>query len=71
MPFFARRKLEPKLAVASFSHDGVTLARVKRKSRWLPIWHIVFVVYLAFVIRLVSMAEIGPAAYANLITNAR
>lgn len=50
-------------ALASFNHDGLELARVRRKSRYLPVWHIIFFIYLAMVIRLVVAADIGTAGY--------
>lgn len=50
-------------SVLSFNHDGLEIARTRRTARWLPIWHIIFFIYLALLIRLVAMAEVGPAAY--------
>lgn len=49
----------------SFNHDGLEIARVRHERRWLPVWHIVFFIYLGLVIRLVTMTEIGPAGYAQ------
>ena len=52
-------------SVVSFNHDGLEIARSRRSTRWLPMWHIIFFVYLGLLIRLISMAEAGPAAYAH------
>lgn len=49
--------------VLSFNHDGLEIARVRSNRRWLPVWHIVFFVYVALLIRLITIAQIGPAAY--------
>lgn len=49
--------------VLSFSHDGLAIARVKSNRRWLPIWHIIFFVYVALLIRLVIIADMGPGGY--------
>lgn len=54
-------------AVVSFNHDGLEVARVKSTKRWLPVWHIIFFVYLALLIRLVVMADMGPSGYAQRI----
>lgn len=59
-----RRRLSGAATVISFNHDGLELARVRKKNRWLPIWHFIFVIYLGLIIRLVTMAEAGPASYA-------
>lgn len=53
--------------VLSFNHDGLEIARVRNDRRWLPLWHIAVFIYLAMVIRLIVIADIGPAAYANRI----
>ena len=52
-------------SVLSFNHDGLEVARVKNERRWLPIWHIAVFIYLALLIRLIAIADVGPAAYAN------
>jgi len=54
-------------SVLSFNQDGLEIARVKkrRKVPWLPVWHLVFIVYLGLLIRLIAMADLGPAAYGN------
>lgn len=52
-------------AVLSFNHDGIEIARVRNERRWLPLWHISVFLYLAMLIRLVTIADIGPASYAN------
>jgi len=49
--------------VLSFNQDGLELARVKTGRRWLPIWHIIFFIYVAMLIRLVVMADMGPSGY--------
>lgn len=54
-------------AVLSFNHDGLEIARVRKKNRWLPVWHVIFFVYLVLLIRLIAMADMGPAAYANRV----
>ncbi len=53
-------------SVFSFNHDGLEIARVKRRNRprWMPVWHIVFFIYLIMLIRLVALADVGPAGYA-------
>ncbi len=51
-------------SVLSFNHDGLEIARTKRERRWLPIWHVIFFIYLILLIRLVTMAQIGPGGYA-------
>jgi len=56
-------------SVVSFNHDGLEIARVRNERRWLPLWHIAVFIYLALLIRLVTIAEIGPAAYANRMEN--
>ena len=59
-------------AVLSFNHDGLEIARVKTtRRRWLPLWHIVVVVYLVLLVRMVAVADIGPAGYANRIEEMR
>lgn len=50
-------------AVLSFNHDGLEVARVRNQGRYLPIWHLIFFIYLAMVIRLVVAADIGTAGY--------
>jgi hypothetical protein len=62
---------QPSAAVSSFKHDGLEIARVKNERRWLPVWHIIFFVYLALLVRLVAMADIGPGAYAGRIDDMR
>ena len=52
-------------SVLSFNHDGLEVARAKKSGRWLPVWHIIFFIYIGLLMRLVSMAEVGPAAYGN------
>lgn len=60
---FRGRKIRANATVLSFNHDGMSLARVRKKNRWLPVWHFIFVIYLAMIIRLVAMAEAGPGSY--------
>ena len=72
MSFFRKKRrsggiYKPSAAVLSFNHDGLEIARVKNEKRWLPIWHIIFFVYLALLVRLVAMADIGPGSYAARI----
>lgn len=51
-------------SVLSFNHDGLEIARVRyRRRRWLPIWHIMVFTYLVLLIRLIAVADIGPAGY--------
>ena len=50
--------------VVSFNHDGLEIARVKTGRRWLPYGHLAIFLYLALLIRLVTVADIGPASYA-------
>ncbi|MDF0603605.1 hypothetical protein P1J78_23020 [Psychromarinibacter sp. C21-152] len=50
-------------AVLSFNHDGLEVARVKNRSRHLPLWHFIFFIYLALLIRLVVAADIGTSGY--------
>ena len=50
-------------AVVSFNHDGMEIARVRQNRRWLPLWHIAVFLYLALLIRLITMTDIGPVAY--------
>lgn len=57
--------------VLSFNHDGLQLARVKNNRRWLPLFHIVAFIYLAMVIRLVVIAEIGPSGYSQRMAELR
>lgn len=49
----------------SFNHDGMEIARVKPRKKWLPVWHFIFFVYIGLLIRLISMADMGPAAFEN------
>ena len=50
----------------SFNHDGLEIARVKRRrSRYLPIWHIIFFIYFVYLMRLMAMADMGVGAYQN------
>jgi len=58
-------------AVLSFNHDGLEIARVRNERRWLPLWHIAVFLYLALLIRLISIADAGPTAYANRMENLR
>ena len=50
-------------AVFSFNHDGLEVARVRNRSRYLPLWHVIFFIYFAMIIRLVVAADIGTAGY--------
>ena len=60
-----RKAYRQSSSVLSFNHDGLEIARTRNERRWLPIWHIAVFVYLALLIRLIAIAEAGPAAYAN------
>jgi hypothetical protein len=51
--------------VLSFNHDGLEIARVKNEKRWLPIWHVAVFLYLVLLIRLIAIADVGAASYAN------
>ena len=53
--------------VLSFNHDGLEVARVRNDRRWLPLWHIAVFLYLAMLVRVIVIADIGPAAYANRV----
>lgn len=54
--------------VQSFNHDGLELARIKRKRvRYLPVWHVIFFVYFVYLVRLVAMADMGVATYQSRI----
>ena len=50
-------------SVVSFNHDGIEIARSKKRRRWLPLWHILVFIYLILLIRLVAVADIGPVGY--------
>ncbi|WP_425051694.1 hypothetical protein [Psychromarinibacter sp. S121] len=50
-------------AVVSFNHDGLEVARVRNRSRYLPLWHVIFFIYFAMLMRLVVAADIGTASY--------
>lgn len=72
MSLFRKKRLSGRMyqssaAVLSFNHDGLEIARIKTEKRWLPIWHIIFFIYLALLVRLVAMADIGPGGYAARI----
>ncbi len=69
----ARSEYSRTAAVISFNHDGLEICRVKRssRSRWLPVWHFVFFVYLILLIRTVAVADIGAAGYANRMEQMR
>lgn len=54
-------------SVISFNHDGFEIARVRTKRRWMPAWHVIFFVYMIFVVRLITMIDIGPASYGNRV----
>jgi len=59
-------------SVLSFNHDGLEIARVRtRQRRWLPLWHIMVFVYLILLIRLIALADIGPAGYGNRMSEMR
>ncbi|WP_172298393.1 hypothetical protein [Pseudoruegeria sp. HB172150] len=49
--------------VVSFNHDGMEVARVRSNRRWMPTWHLIFFVYLAVIIRIAVVAQIGPGGY--------
>lgn len=55
--------------VTSFNHDGVELAKVrKRRGNWyMPAWHVIFFIYVILIVRLIAMADMGPGAYQNRI----
>jgi hypothetical protein len=54
--------------VSSFNHDGLELAKVKRRrSKYLPLWHLVFFIYVILIVRLIAMADMGPVAYQSRI----
>lgn len=55
----------------SFNHDGFEVARVKTRTKYLPLWHVVFFVYLALLIRLVVAADIGTSGYEARMTEMR
>lgn len=54
-------------SVLSFNHDGLAIARTRNERRWLPLWHIAVFLYLAMLIRIIVIADIGPASYANRV----
>lgn len=58
-------------SVLSFNHDGLEVARVKSRSRYLPLWHLVFFLYIALLIRLVVAADIGTAGYEARLSQMR
>jgi hypothetical protein len=58
-------------AVLSFNHDGVEIARVRTKRRWLPVWHLMVFLYLILLIRLIALADIGPTGYASRMDEMR
>lgn len=64
-----RRQYRPSYAVLGFNQDGLEIARVRKKRRYLPLFHLTMFVYLGLIIRLVVMANVGPASYANRIEN--
>lgn len=68
-----RRGYARTASVLSFNHDGLEIARAKRssRSRWLPVWHFVFFIYLVLLIRIVAIADIGAAAYSSRIQDMR
>lgn len=55
----------------SFNHDGLEVARVRRQRRYMPVWHVIFFIYLGLLIRLISMADLGPGAYENRMAELR
>jgi len=54
--------------VLSFGQDGLAIARVKSNKRWMPIWHVIFFIYVALLIRLIIIADLGPAGYASKLS---
>lgn len=54
--------------VMRFNAEGMELVRVRRRQRWMPAWHLVFFIYMAFLIRIVVMADMGPTAYDQRVT---
>ncbi|MEM1389230.1 MAG: hypothetical protein AAF626_18085 [Pseudomonadota bacterium] len=57
--------------VESFQHDNVALARTRSVRRSLPWVHFAAFLYLAMVLRVVSMAEMGPGSYAARVVDMR
>lgn len=60
-----RKAYRQSSSMLSFNHDGLEIARTRNERRWLPVWHIAVFIYLALLIRIIAIAETGPAAYAN------
>ncbi len=54
--------------VVSFDDNGMAVSRVKSNRRWLPVWHIIFFIYIAMLVRLVVMADMGAGSYNQRIT---
>ncbi len=55
----------------SFTPDGLQIARRRDRRRWLPLWHLIFFIYLVLLIRLMAMADLGPAGYAHRLEEMR
>lgn len=60
---FGFRRRYSNNVVLRFGGDGVELVRKRTNRRWLPLWHVIFFVYMALLIRLVIMADMGPGSY--------
>lgn len=65
--WFGRRKTAQsrRVGVESFQHDSVFLARRRRVRRGFPVIHFAAFIYLASVLRVFAIAEVGPGSYAG------
>lgn len=56
-------------ALNSFNHDGVQIARVRRKSRELPLRHLLLFVVAVMSFKIFLYLDMGAAAYGQKITD--
>jgi len=51
------------VSIESFNHDNLELARARRRRRGLPLLHFAAFCYLVLVLRIVTIAGVGPGMY--------
>ena len=55
--------------IRSFNHDGVEIARVRRKKRELPLRHLLQFALAVFSFKIFLFLDMGPAAYGQKVAD--
>lgn len=56
---------QPLVSALSVGPDGAVPLRSGVDRRYLPAWRLIFLVYIVLLVRLVTLVDIGPTAYAH------